>query len=316
MPKNKKFIIGMIVLVAALALTVWAFSMDCLKSHQYWLLRALIPMSAGFIAWSFHGVLNLRITNSAWEGASIGAMGGFAAFVIMLNVLTPPKIECHVTESAEQRTKREFRELRTHVLELVADYNNLRQRRDLLDDVRNKAKILGEKLNRLVPSNLNIAEQIGVRLNSATAYGISALAEDAINVGTNATRSEFILPCVDQVFAQAKSALDRLDDFNHLSEQPGVLPEEFKNETLEWLQADKVRDYLLLSLAQAQAFNYKYRSTPVEEVRVALDRLDRTYKDRANLRGDPIFSEVCKQFPEPVCGRDGETAKQAKSGES
>ncbi len=74
------FIIGCIALVIATGLAIWAFSKDCLNNYQGLILLWAFPIASGFAAGSFTG--SLKIPEKATNGLPVGAVGGFAVWLL------------------------------------------------------------------------------------------------------------------------------------------------------------------------------------------------------------------------------------------
>jgi hypothetical protein len=277
MIRTQKFVIGMTVLLAALGLMAWGFSKSCLEPHQYWLLHAIIPLAGGFIAWSFHGALNMHVTNSVWEGFTVGAVGGFGVFLIMLHVLEPPRTSGCSTPRPSSSIR--FQELRTEVINLISEYNNQRSRPDLLADTRRRGRQLGADLLQVSRDDLSPAEIVALRLNSSAAYLISGMAEDLMK----APDKRFVLECADVAVEQAHMGLQIIEDTHEA-------------EFVKFVRGDFIRDRLSFTLAASLALQAKYRGQDPDLVLAALRNMDRGFRTKSNIKGEPVLASFCEKF--------------------
>lgn len=75
-----------------LALLVWAFGFGDLTRDQRSILRAVVPLLSAFVAGSFTGSLTFE-SKKLWPAAVGTATGGFAVWLISVNLLFPPRPE-------------------------------------------------------------------------------------------------------------------------------------------------------------------------------------------------------------------------------
>tara|TARA_R110002049_G_scaffold70521_6_gene182122 strand:- start:11952 stop:12935 length:984 start_codon:yes stop_codon:yes gene_type:complete len=79
------FLLGILLLLIAVAFAGWAFYEECLSSSRQNILRWALPLASGFAAWSFSGSLHVRTAG----GLIAAATGGFAVWLITIYILIP-----------------------------------------------------------------------------------------------------------------------------------------------------------------------------------------------------------------------------------
>lgn len=294
MSKSQKFVIGMLVLLAALALIFWGFSKDCLQKHHYYLLHAMIPLAAGFVAWSFHGALDLKVTKSGWEGLALGAVGGFGVFVILLKVLQPSGTSDCI--DASKASAASLHQLRAEVIETVSEYNNRRTNPALLGEIRRRGREQAERVLALPQADLSDANKTLAHVTASYGYIISALAEDS-QTGAD---PGFVTSCADSAIQQAFTAL-RVIEVGRASEHNVGFN--------QWLVRDEIVDRVNYVLAVGYSFLEKHRSKGADQTLLALERMDRVFRSEANILDEPILANTCKKYSKSarwsrVCSRD------------
>src|SRR5687767_2958180 len=75
------YILGIGVTAFAMYMLYVAFHSECLTNAQMTLMRFLLSMAGGFLAWTFAGQLSVRASNLA-PGLAIAATGGFGVFIV------------------------------------------------------------------------------------------------------------------------------------------------------------------------------------------------------------------------------------------
>lgn len=86
--KAKYFLVGVVCLVAALALAGWGFALGTLTPDQRQILLWLLPIASGFACSSFAGGISAK-ARGLLPGLLVTATGGFAVWLISFFVLFP-----------------------------------------------------------------------------------------------------------------------------------------------------------------------------------------------------------------------------------
>lgn len=291
MTRRNRLWIGMMIFVAALVLIFWSFSLPCLRKHQADILRAVLSLAAGFIAWSFHGALDLKITDARWEGVAIGAVGGFGVFVLMLYVFQPSSSNCDPVVLPGAASREKLADLRMEVIGLVAEYNNRRPNANLLNDIRKKGEQRANDLLQLPKDSFVPAEHIAVHLNAAYGFLVSCLSEDLMPDASK----EFVASCAHSLVREATTAL-RIVENSDIVPQNGVKDQVALAAYRAWLQNDSVADRTQYALAIGHALLEKYKSKGADLSLTALQKMDRSFRQQANILDEPILRSMCKKF--------------------
>jgi hypothetical protein len=75
------FGVGCFFALIAVGMAVWAFSLEEMKPHQYFILRWLFPLASAFSSGSFTGSI-VTSSNKFWWGLAVAATGGFAVWLL------------------------------------------------------------------------------------------------------------------------------------------------------------------------------------------------------------------------------------------
>jgi hypothetical protein len=79
------FFLGIFIMLVAVGMAVWGFSLQDLSKDQRFILHWILPLASGFAAWSFAGSLSAK--GKGWQGFAIAATGGFGVWLISNFVL-------------------------------------------------------------------------------------------------------------------------------------------------------------------------------------------------------------------------------------
>lgn len=167
--ETRYFVLGILLLVSAIAFAAWGFYEDCLSVSRQNILRWALPLASGFSAWSFSGAIHAKVAN----GLIVAATGGFAVYLITVYTLIPTQDSSCQPQNA---CVNEINDLRYLGKALYAyDKNpNLAELHKVDREALGSARSISRVLRS--PSGLSAQETISCRGFAGFGYMISAMA--------------------------------------------------------------------------------------------------------------------------------------------
>jgi hypothetical protein len=156
------YVLGVGVTLFAFFMVYEAFQKTCLTSQQMTLLRFVLPLAGGFIAWTFAGQMTAK-AKKLGLGLTVAASGGFAVFLLSVLLLEPNVGEEGKGSCAAQGPNRSqvlLRDFATNVANVNAHFSELKIAAGNRENVHREAVGLVGEGNALPDSELRIVERI------------------------------------------------------------------------------------------------------------------------------------------------------------
>lgn len=296
------FVIGCILLAAAILLAFWGFQLGCLSVYQERILQWALPLASGFGAGAFAGALTLNSkSNRLIPGIIVTASGGFGVWLITVYVLLPIAggPGCSDRRDREQRVM----DLRGKITEQAGDWERASGKYpSMLDNVRRESKRLADEILRQPASEIDAKHQLTRLAYGSSGHLYAALAGDLLHSD------------LTEIVGNAKNAVTNAQaciELHSWLREHGQSPKDPHriqwDEAYAWGLAENLGNYCLYVGATAMTLLVKYSNARISEVRTVFSNIDSEYLRRYRPTAEPIFQWACEahgqSLGEKICAR-------------
>lgn len=294
--RNQRLTIGFVFTAVGVAFAVWAFYRGCLQGVQPQIVQALLPLAAGFAAWSFSGTIKLDAKDlGLLPRTMIVATGGFAVWLATAYILIPRSDKACDKESAREQLLAAVSGIRT----MRGDYAYV-----LAGDRTAAAKVLNRgpglilELENIDAGKLTGAERIFRDANIGRGYLYMALVWEMAE--QNKAKA---IDIAGQSLSWAGRAKSEMDTY-----LKGYAPtlaqdaDQYARQRL-WLTQENLDQFIYQMIGRAHLVAYKAGSSSYADAVEAFRKVSSAYRKSEGLDEEPLLKWFCKQHPseEAIC---------------
>lgn len=293
--RNQRFAIGCAISAVAIALAFWAFHKGCLEGVQPQIVQVLLPLAAGFAAWSFSGTIRVHSTEIGMlPKAAVVATGGFAVWLATAYMLIPRSDETCRKQSVSAR------EL---LIEAVAGIRSMRgdYAFSLAGDQQAARKVLADapaqiaKLVAVDSAALTQVERIHRSANIARGHLYFGLVWQGIESDPRKA-----IEAADASIKWSSSALEEMKPLLNADAAPGRSQSPHASAQVAWLKGSRYDEFVGQILGRAHLLAYRCGRPDYSQAITAFSRVSRTYRHGEGLMSEPLIRWFCERHPAEV----------------
>jgi len=290
--RNQRFAIGCVISAVAIAFAFWAFHKGCLEGVQPQIVQVLLPLAAGFAAWSFSGTIRIHATEMGLlPKAAVVATGGFAVWLATAYMLIP---------RSDETCKKQSISARERLIEAVAGIRSIRgdYAFSLTGDQQAARKVIANapaqiaKLVAVESAALTQVERIHRSANIARGHLYFGLAWQS-------TESN-VQKAIDAAEASIKwssRALEEIEPLWKSDATPGNALSAHASAQIAWLKAQRYDEFVSQILGRAHLLSYRCGRPDYAQAVAAFARVSRSYRHDEGLMSEPLIRWFCEKHP-------------------
>jgi hypothetical protein len=289
----QRFSIGLAFSIVGIGFAIWAFQKGCLMGAQPQIIQALIPLAAGFAAWSFYGAAQVKVpqikASELGVKLMIMATGGFAVWLVTIYILIPRSAALCEKVSAREMFLSAVGEIRN----LRGNYGFAITDPEMSQRTLREGPVAVQRLEAIDPKKLNSIDRIHQAGLIAQGHLYLGIAWDMAEQNTKNSSAE-----ASEAIAYAYRALADIDAFKMEGSQPAKRYQPKFTIGMSWIKEERYDEYLYQIVGKAHLLKLKAGENTAPNAKEAFSKVSSAYRRDNGVSSDWLVAWFCMSNPE------------------